>query len=104
MTTDIKNETAQRVGAVAPWLGTYAGVMFASALRKMKAKLRKGYRHTIDTSDKEATEWPTYDHPVIEVKQGAQWILLKMPDGTTFFKTAEEIGRASCRERVCYSV
>ena len=59
----------------------------------MKAKLRKGYRHTIDTSDKEATEWPTYDHPVIEVKQGAQWILLKMPDGTTFFKTAEERDR-----------
>jgi len=67
--------------------------MFASALRKMKAKLRKGWKHTIDTSDKEATEWPTFDHPVIEVKQGAQWLLLKMPDGTVFFTTEAERDR-----------
>lgn len=65
MTTDTKIETPQRVGPLAPWLGTYDGVMFAAALRKMKAKLRKGWKHTIDTSDKEATEWPTYNHPVI---------------------------------------
>lgn len=79
--------------AVESWLGTNDHVRFAASLRKLNAKLRKGCRQTIDRSDLNATEWPINDHPCIEVKQGKQWLLLKMPSGTVFFKSFEERDR-----------
>lgn len=76
------------------WLNTYQHVAFASALRKIKAKLRRGSRTTIDTSDDTVEEYPETEHPCIEIKQGNKWLPLKMPDGVVFFNNAEDRNRA----------
>lgn len=76
------------------WLNTYEHVAFSAALRKIKARLRRGSRTTIDTSDDTVAEYPITDHPCIEVKQGGRWLPLTMPDKTVFFKTVEERDRA----------